>query len=736
MATPDPDDDDPPTDTTAEKSHQTALKRFKLSVDAYDKQRKRESEDLKFAAGEQWPSEVIAMRTGSVERGLSIGGRPMLTVNALKQPIQQLENQQRSARLAVNITPKSGGASKAAAEVRQGLYRAIETESRADIARSWAYRRAIICGRGFYRVRTDYANDGDNDQDILIERILNQASVYPDPYAQQPDNSDMEWCFVTEDMPLERYKRKYGTRDDGSPSKLALMEDSDLTSLQDDQPEWVQDDAAGGKTVRVAEYWHTTYTTSTRTKKDTAAYTPRETEAREVHCEIINAVETVKTYDYQGRYIPIITVVGNEDNLDGKRVWSGIVRPAMDAQRLLNYELSNLVETVALAPKAPFIVAEGQFENYEQWWKQANVRNFPYLPYKPITISGQQAPPPQRLFGEPPIQAIAKSVDSAEHFINMTSGYFGPSRGQLTSERSGKAIQALQRQSETGNQGYLDQLASVSMTYEAKVVLDLMTFIYDRPGRVARVLGVNDEPGAVMLGKPFAKDVNGQPVEVPEGGVLPPGVPPTAKVEQYDLTADEEYSVTVSVGKSYTTLREEAAETIGNLIQAEPALLNLIGDIWIKNQDFPGSDDIADRLKKMLPPPLQPKEEGGPPPIPPQVQQQMQLMQQQMQELQAKADANMAKLEQAKLEAESKERIAAAKLQADHAIEELKQAAAVQLAQIKAQAEGSRTAMQAQAEMDRTRAELTSDHALADREHAHAVVQQALAPQPSNGGAE
>ena len=46
------------------------------------------------------------------------------------------------------------------------------------------------------------------------------------------------------------------------------------------------------------------------------------------------------------------------------------------------------------------------------------------------------------------------------------------------------------------------------------------------------------------------------------------------------------------------------------VIQAVPNLFPLVGDLLVKNMDWPGADDIAKRLKKTLPPNLQESEEG------------------------------------------------------------------------------------------------------------------------------
>ena len=78
-----------------------------------------------------------------------------------------------------------------------------------------------------------------------------------------------------------------------------------------------------------------------------------------------NGYEILKTQIWPGKYIPVVRVVGNEFEVEGKMYVSGLVRNSKDAQRMYNYWVSQEAEMLALAPKAPFIGYSGQFEGYE-----------------------------------------------------------------------------------------------------------------------------------------------------------------------------------------------------------------------------------------------------------------------------------------------------------------------------------------------------------------------------------
>jgi hypothetical protein len=334
---------------------------------------------------------------------------------------------------------------------------------------------------------------------------------------------------------------------------------------------------------------------------------------------------------------------------------------------MYNYWDRAETETIALAPRAPYIGGEGQFEGYEQQWKQANVRAFPYLEYKPKSLAGEPAPPPQRQQFEPPIAAIVQAVQQADNDIKSTTGMFDPSLGNINPrERSGKAIQALQKQGEIANSNYIDNLAR-AITHTGRILVDLIPSIYDRPGRVVRVLGLDDQQKTVALNAPFVPGPQGQPQPVP------PGMPPPPQAKQYDL-AKGRYTVRVQVGPSFTTRRQEAVGSMLELISAFPQMAALVGDLVVAEMDWPGARQVSERLKKMLPPQLQDDQQQAP--IPPQVQAQMQqagqmidALTQRVNELTQAIQTDVVKAskdaELKRMEMESRERVAAMQVQAD-----------------------------------------------------------------------
>lgn len=308
---------------------------------------------------------------------------------------------------------------------------------------------------------------------------------------------------------------------------------------------------------------------------------------------------------------------------------------------MYNYWASAETEAIALAPRAPFIMADGQDEGYEEEWKTANRRNHSTLKYKPTSVGGQPVGPPQRNAFEPAVQAITQARMMAAEDLKATTGIYDASLGAKSNETSGIAIQRRNTQAQTSNFHFVDNLTR-SLRHTGRILVDLIPRIYDT-ARAARIIGDDGEQDVVQLNTPFQK--NGQTV-------------------LYDLSVGE-YDVTVDVGPSFASKRQEAVASMIEFIKAYPQAAQAIGDLLAKNMDWPGSQEIADRLRKMLPPGIADDPKNGQQQVPPEVQAKMQQMGQMVQQLTAALHQAHDERDQKTLELESKERIEFAKIDAD-----------------------------------------------------------------------
>ena len=317
----------------------------------------------------------------------------------------------------------------------------------------------------------------------------------------------------------------------------------------------------------------------------------------------MTAIEVIEERDWPGRFIPVVPCYGRKVVIGSKTKKFGMIRHAKDPQRMYNFWQTSLTESIALAPKAKWIMAEGQDEGHENEWAQANIKSFPYLRYKQKDIDGQPAPPPQRLQPEPPPAGVITAAGAINQDLQNIMGIFDPN--QLpTGNISGKALNGQQQQIDLTNFDYYDNLTR-SISHTGKIILDLIPKIYDSE-RVMRIIGDDGKPELITLNERTA----------------------VGKVMN-DVTVGE-YDVVMETGPGYNSKRQEAVESMMGMLAADPTLMQTAGDLIFRNMDWPGADVIADRLATLNP--LSQVDDKSP--VPPRVQMQLAQSQAQMQQMQ------------------------------------------------------------------------------------------------------
>jgi hypothetical protein len=333
----------------------------------------------------------------------------------------------------------------------------------------------------------------------------------------------------------------------------------------------------------------------------------------------INGFEVLEEQDWAGDWIPVVRVIGNEFEIDGRLYLSGIVRNAKDAQRMYNYWVSQEAEMLALAPKAPFIGYGGQFEGYENQWKTANTTNWPYLEVNPDVTDGQGGvlPLPQRALPPMAQTGLIQAKMGASEDIKATTGQYDSSLGQISNERSGKAILARERQTDRGTYHYVDNYAR-AVRYITRQIINLVPKIYDTE-RIARIIGEDGEVSTVKI-----NPMQQEPVKkiVDQSGIV---------IEKIYNPGVGKYDVMVTTGPSYMTKRQESLEAMAQLLQGNPELWAVAGDLFIKNMDWPGAQEMAKRFAKTIDPKLM--EDGDKDPALQAAEQQMQGMAQEMEQM-------------------------------------------------------------------------------------------------------
>lgn len=592
-----------------------AKKFLELANDYETRNRQEALEDLKFVNGDQWPVELQNSR--------NLESRPVLTINKLDGYCRQVVNQMRQQRPRVKVHAVNNEADFKIAQVIQGIIRHIEVNSNADNAYDLAADYAVRMGWGYIRVRTDYISEDSFDQEIFIDPVENPFTVYYDINSKAMDGSDAQECLITMMMSKESFKQMYPQADETSFTQRGTG---------DAQNEWITKED-----IRIAEYFYTEYKKtelvllSDGTKvyredlpdKDTLAMAgvyeqdKRTTYRKYIKYCKLTAIEILEEKEWPGKYIPIIPVYGRMAVVGDKLHRFGMVRHAKDPQRMYNFWQTSMTESIALAPKAKWLLAEGQDEGHESDWAQANIKSIPVLRYKQTDVEGRPAPAPTRLQPEPPPAGVMTAAAAVDDDIKVMMGIFDPAQLQQ-GNISGKALNGQIQQTDLSNFDFYDNLTK-SIAHVGKICLDLIPHIYDTE-RVMRIIGEDGKPELVTLNQRQQVMSEGQAVE---------------KVLN-DVTVGK-YDVVMETGPGYNSKREAAVEAMMPLVGSNQKLFEVAGDLVFRNMDFPGAEQIADRLAATNP--LAQIDDKSD--VPPQVQMQlaqnkaqMEQMAQQLQQLQ------------------------------------------------------------------------------------------------------
>lgn len=566
----------------------TARTRYAAALAADAEDRAAAEDDVDFAAGNQWRPEARERRVKFKQ--------PILTWNRLPTFIAQVSNTGRENKPAIQTTPMDGG-TKETAEFYQGRIRHIEYETDSDIAYDTARRQQIVSGRAFIRIATEYKPGKSMAQTVRIEPIENQFSVLFEPTARKYDRSDADYCFVFSWVSKDAYERKYG-KDTIACARHYFAQEANPA------PDWINV-GPSSEMIQVAEYWlkhHEMRKLVMLPDLSTAWEDELPDDFNRDHivgdCEkdevtvtqyIIDGVEPLAETEFLVPFIPIAPLWGESMIVKGKRENYSLVRWVKDPQRLVNLYVSNIAGEIARMPKTPYIVAEGQIEGREDEWENINDDPRAVVQYKAKDVNGTLVGKPSREVNEPPIQALTVGLNQAIDAMKAGMGIFDAALGAQANEVSGTAIERRKQQSTLTNYHFGDNEAR-TRKYIGRILLALIPHL-DKGAREVPTRTEDGKTNLVKVGQPY-KD------------------PKTGQIIQHDLGSGD-YDIAVSSGPTNTSQRAEAFQAYRDIAANDKNFMQIAGDLLFRNSDMPGSDQIADRYEKMLPPALKPPDPNG-----------------------------------------------------------------------------------------------------------------------------
>jgi hypothetical protein len=573
-------------DTTSTQSAEqedfmaTALKRFDAARTGWHDIREAAKIDMRAVnvKGGQWDPGVKAAREAA--------GRPALECNELQLYVQRVVNQARKDRPQPKVSPGDDDATEEAATFLEGRLRHIQYASQADVAYDGAVEGATTGGFGFYKITKEYSDSGARNgkptmnQEPRIKRILDPMAEYPDPACMEPDFSDARYWFSRQWKDRKAFRKEFGVEP--------------ISFDGDSSEDWSKEDQ-----VCIAEYWHVEedsrrfvalrdgrqdYADELGEFDEEAVLNEREVIQRKVICSLIDGEKVLQEDPWEGQWIPRIPVLGRETVVDGKRLLIGIVRFAVDSQKLKNAYKSGIADSIQSATLAPWIGVKGTFKDPR--WKDAHVRKYAYVEYEPVTINGSLAPAPTRNTYEVPIQALAaaalQETDDIKRAVGYSDAISSPSKDKL----SGVAVMRRTDQADLTNFHFEDNLVR-SQWHCARVVMDLDIALADTP----RVLKHRHEDGTTKS----------QAVTMPDedGNLQSVKGHPDNETLRIDIGR---YDVAVVSGPSYTTKIEEELDRLISILQTDPQAFPVYLDVVFKLMGYP---ELEERAKLTLPPQIQ-----------------------------------------------------------------------------------------------------------------------------------
>lgn len=603
--------------------------KYKKAKDGWSDIFTQAKKDLHFISDEpyaQWNEQEAAGRTKV--------NRPVLTIDQLGQFIHQVTNDIRMNTPTINVVPDGDGADLETAEIYKGLIKAIEYNSKADIAYDTAVDFSVKSSIGFIRVDHDFTASSEKwEQELIIKRVVNPQSIFLDPDSTEADGSDAKFAFALEEMTKKEFEKCW-------PKATAL-------SFGDDNPNKNPNDS---DKIVIAEYFVLETSdkelglkddgTIEEVVKDFKYKQTRKTASRKIRRYKLAAQDVLEETTFPGIYIPIVPVYGEEAWIEGERHLYSLIRKSKDAQSMYNLWKSLETELLLKQPQAPVMAAIGQMRGFEADWKTPEKAMVLY--YHQTDANKQPAPAPQRLDAPTIPTGIVNAARETVDDIKATMGLYNASLGAKSNETSGVAINQRKQEGDVATFHFGDNLVR-SVTQVGKILVFAIPEVYDT-ARIIKIVGQEDEVKQVAI--------NGaNPVE--------------EQKRAFDLSKGK-YNVRVITGAPFTTQRQEAAAMYNELIKGMPELMPIIGDLVFKYQDTAGAQAVSARLKKVVDPKyLSPEErkqqqEDGDPQIM-QLQQQLQMVtqtaQQEIQKLQQQLESKQAdtQIKMAEVQLKSKE---------------------------------------------------------------------------------
>jgi hypothetical protein len=514
--------------------------------------------------------------------------RPFITVNKCKPAVDQIEGDVRLNPPGPQCKPVGENEDAPSPDIIEGLIREVEYRSMSEVADSTAVKYSAISGYGVIEMQTEYSNERDDQQRLVLKSVEDPGIVFFDPKARMANRQDARWAGKICQYSADEYEMAFGKRKVRQPGGVqqaqGWMADAMGIGSEDTQTllEWTgaRDDGDGrwrGPFYVCEFYMVEEEDRTSRLYDDKLWYfdgekipdgvkrvegdgvTERKSPKRVIKKYLVDALEVLDETEWPGSLIPLFPVLGPEIYIDGKLFRLSLISPGMDSNRALNYVATTATEIAGLANKSGYVGYKGQFDDPR--WQTANTEVWAYLEVTPAFATDEMGvqhllPPPQKNQWEAPIQwLLALGSFFTEQFKAVTSMY-SSSLGEEKGDQSGKAIEQLRSESNVGNFSYADNLhRTKTIIYQQMCVI--FPKIMTGP-QVVAIVRPDSQHEMVAINQVFGPD----------------GIDPaTGKKGKRNNLALGEFSVRVVAGPNFQTRQDQAMQMLLEAIKINPAIL-------------------------------------------------------------------------------------------------------------------------------------------------------------------
>jgi portal protein len=599
---------------------------FKYNRDQYH-------EMMYFVMGEQWNEEETSI--------LKDYKKIPMTMNKLAPLIAHLLGEQRQNTPNLQVVPEDN-VPEETAEIREAIVKDISLSGNAKVVYQTAFQQAAIGGYGAYLWLTEYENENSFNLVPVPKSVRDATRCFWDLGAESHCKTDGMYAGNRTRVTRKKFAALYGKK----------LEQSIPTSNEENTFVAVADDDS----ITLIDYFERIYENvkiyqlsngETVDKKGLKQLKKVEIEGHkmfEMNGDIVrieNEREAPKyrvkhslwagdyeleVEDFPSQQLPVIFVDQNSYwDKQGRQKCRPFVRDAKDAQKFINYLATQTAHILKISRYDQFMMSKANArspDTQEVWRNPSTIQGALYYDESPSGAKPEKLQAP-----ELPVSFI-QQYERAMHDIQSCTGMYNTQLGEQGNEIAARAIDARTKRGSYNTFVPFDAL-NRAIACGGEILNEMIPILFD----TEREINVN------LKDRGQSKVVINQQLDVYGGGV------------KNDMTFGR-YKIRLVPGPSYEGQKQENLESLQMVLQADPQLFQLLGDLYVDNLPLANHIEIKNRVRTIIPQEIiEAGKTGQPlPPKPPQEDPMIKLkemeLQFKMQQAQMESQLKMQELEQ------------------------------------------------------------------------------------------